>query len=97
MPFLRQSAPGQPPRIIPLWAEVTVVGRGKDCDLVLEDNNLSRRHCQIRKWAGFFKLEDLQSKNGTYVNGAKITTVNLSDGDLIAIGDQSLVFKLAEK
>ena len=96
MPFLRHSAPGQAPRVFPLLAEVIVIGRGKGCDLMLDDGNLSRRHCQIRKWAGFFKVEDLQSKNGTFVNGAKVTTANLSDGDLIAIGDQALVFKLDE-
>jgi pSer/pThr/pTyr-binding forkhead associated (FHA) protein len=97
MPVLRHSAPGQPPRVIPLVKEVLVIGRGQDCDLVFEDNNLSRRHCQIRKWAGFYKIEDLQSKNGTFVNGTKVTVADLGDGDLVAIGDQMLVFKKDEK
>jgi pSer/pThr/pTyr-binding forkhead associated (FHA) protein len=94
MPYLRYTPAGEPPRHFLLVSEVVVIGRGKDCDVVLDDGNASRRHCQIRKWAGFYKIEDLQSKNGTFVNGEKITTANLSDGDLIAIGDQALVFKM---
>ena len=97
MPFLRHKVPGGEPRVVPLDKDVTVIGRGKDCDLVLEDNNASRRHCQVWKWAGHWKLEDLQSKNGTYVNGAKVTSVKLADGDLIAIGDQALTFKESNK
>ena len=93
MPVLRHSAPGTPPRVIPLQKDLVVIGRGQDCDLVLEDINASRRHCQIRKWAGFYKIEDLQSKNGTFVNGTKVAVANLGDGDLIAIGDQMLLFK----
>ncbi len=97
MAALGHSAPGKPPRNIPLAKDLVVIGRGQDCDLVLEDNNLSRRHCQIRKWAGHFRLEDLQSKNGTYVNGKRVDVVDLNPGDLITIGDQMLVFKKDEK
>jgi pSer/pThr/pTyr-binding forkhead associated (FHA) protein len=96
VPFLRHKAPGEPPRVIPLTKDVTVIGRGQDCDLVLQDNNASRRHCQIRKWAGTYTIEDLQSKNGTFVNGMKMTSAQLGDGDLIAVGDQMLVFKKDE-
>lgn len=97
MPSLGHSAPGKPPRNIPLAKDVVVIGRGQDCDLVLEDNNLSRRHCQIRRVPGQFRLEDLQSKNGTYVNGRRVEWMDLSPGDLITIGDQMLVFKQDEK
>jgi pSer/pThr/pTyr-binding forkhead associated (FHA) protein len=96
MPFLRHSAPGHPARVIPLVKDVLVIGRGQDCDLVLEDNNASRRHCLIRKWAGDFTIEDLQSKNGTFVNGMKVSSAQLGDGDLIAVGEQVLVFKRDE-
>ena len=48
----------------------------------------------MRKWAGKFLVEDLQSKNGTFVNGAKVTQQQaLNDGDLIAVGDTTIVFK----
>jgi len=96
MPFLRHTAPGSPPRFIPLVKDVLVIGRGQDCDVVLEDGNASRRHCQIRKWAGRYSIEDLQSKNGTYLNGMKVSTAELGDGDLIAIGDQMILFKKDE-
>jgi pSer/pThr/pTyr-binding forkhead associated (FHA) protein len=97
MPSLGHSAPGKTPRTIPLAKDVVVIGRGQDCDIVLEDGNLSRHHCQIRKWAGKFRIEDLQSKNGTYVNGRKVDVVDLAPGDLIAIGDQMLAFKKDDK
>lgn len=50
-----------------------VIGRGVDCDVVIQDLKASRRHCQLtRKEAGFL-LEDLGSRNGTMVNGVRLT------------------------
>jgi pSer/pThr/pTyr-binding forkhead associated (FHA) protein len=73
-----------------------VLGRSAQVDVPLEDNNASRQHCQVRKWAGKYVVEDLQSKNGTFVNGEKIVKEReLADGDLIALGDTTVVFKKA--
>ena len=93
MPQLGHSAPGQPPRTIPVSGDMAVLGRSADCDIPFPDNNLSRHHCRIRKWAGRWMIEDLQSKNGTFVNGQRVNSANLNPGDLITIGDQMLVFK----
>jgi pSer/pThr/pTyr-binding forkhead associated (FHA) protein len=94
MAYLRYTMPGQSPKVIQLIKDVTVIGRSAQIDVPLADDNASRQHCQIRKWAGKFVVEDLQSKNGTFVNGAKIAREHpLNDGDLIAIGDTTIVFK----
>src|SRR5262245_34927294 len=73
-------------------AEVTI-GRSPECDLPLNDQNISRRHCLIKKhWHGF-SAQDLGSKNGVLVNNKKIEGAhNLKDGDEIQIGGVKLVF-----
>jgi pSer/pThr/pTyr-binding forkhead associated (FHA) protein len=73
-------------------AEVTL-GRSPECDMPLNDQNISRRHCLIkRNWHGF-TAQDLGSKNGVIVNGNKIEgAYNLKDGDEIQIGGVKLIF-----
>ena len=95
MAFVRCTPPGLPAKVVSLINDVMVLGRSAQADIPIpSDGNCSRKHCQIRKWAGKFVLEDLQSHNGTYVNGSKVATHELSDGDLISIGDTTIVFKL---
>ena len=95
MAFVRCTPPGQPAKVVSLINDVMVLGRSVQVDIPIpSDGNCSRKHCQIRKWAGKFMLEDLQSHNGTFVNGAKIATHELHDGDLISIGDTTVLFKL---
>jgi len=68
------------------------LGRHQDCDLVIPDTIASREHAVIRESQGKFILEDLKSRNGTLVNGKRISTVPLSDGDEIRIGDCRIMF-----
>ena len=49
-----------------------VVGRGEDCEVVLPDRQVSRRHFRIVRDDDGYSVEDLGSKNGTYVNGAAV-------------------------
>ena len=94
MAYLRYTCPGRNPMTVQLIKDCTTIGRSAQTDVPLADDNCSRQHCQVRKWAGKFLVEDLQSKNGTFVNGSKITGEhNLNDGDLIAVGDTTIVFK----
>ena len=95
MAFVRCTPPGLPPKVVSLIGQVTVLGRSVQADIPIpSDGNCSRRHCQIRRWAGKFLLEDLQSHNGTFLNGAKVDKAqSLSDGDLISIGDTTVLFK----
>ena len=95
MPFLRYSGTDQGVQFFPLDKDVVTIGRSRECDVSFnEDINISRRHCQVRHLEGSYVLEDLKSKNGTYVNGAPVQQWKLSDGDLISIGDQKLLYKL---
>lgn len=72
--------------------EVTI-GRSPDCDLPLNDQNISRRHCLIKRNWHAFTAQDLGSKNGVIVNGKKIEgQYNLKDGDDIQIGGVKIVF-----
>jgi pSer/pThr/pTyr-binding forkhead associated (FHA) protein len=67
----------------------TVVGRASECDFVLNDPLLSRTHCLVgADENGNFVLEDLHSKNGTFLNSRKVQErVPLHYGDRIVIGD----------
>ena len=77
-----------------LKKEVMVVGRSPACDIVINDRQISRRHLIIRKTEAGYTLEDLGSKNGTYVNGVAVQgTVGLQDGDVVQIAlARKLVF-----
>jgi pSer/pThr/pTyr-binding forkhead associated (FHA) protein len=63
----------------------TTLGRD-DCDVVLSDPEVSRRHAFVGESADGFTIEDLGSTNGTFVNGEKIRKLDLKDGDRILIG-----------
>ena len=66
--------------------EQTVVGRGAQCDLQIEDASLSRRHCRLLRRGGGFFIEDLESRNGTRVDGERISAVRpIYDGALIEL------------
>lgn len=68
--------------------ESVVIGRGLDCDIVIRDVKASRRHCKLTRQAGSFLLEDLNSKNGTYVDGVRIKDpILLNMNQTFKIGD----------
>ena len=69
-----------------LGDEAVVIGRGNDSDIVLPERQVSRHHLKILYHDGRYLLEDLDSKNGTFLNGQQIHgTVPLQDGDEIQI------------
>ncbi len=69
-----------------------IIGREEDCDIVLPSRQVSRNHARIRRSGGRHILEDLRSKNGTFVNGQELTEpYTLQDGDEIQV---ALSFKL---
>lgn len=73
--------------------EVMSIGRSRDNDVVIENLSVSRNHCRVRKQGGKFVLTDLNSANGTYVNGVKITKTEVVDGDVISVGKHRLHFQ----
>ena len=66
-----------------------LIGR-KDCDLVLSDNEVSRRHAELKFVDQILVIEDLMSTNGTQVNGMSITILPLAPNDLITVGETRL-------
>lgn len=72
---------------VELGSHIVVIGRHKDCDLVLPDDQASRRHAQVSPAGAGYAVEDLGSTNGTLVNGALVTDLTgLHDGDRIEVG-----------
>jgi len=75
-----------------------IVGRASHSGCVIKDTAASRQHLEIRRTGDGFLCRDLDSRNGTTVNGARMSTCRLQDGDQILIGETLLRFELeAEK
>lgn len=68
------------------------LGRAPQCDVVLEDVKASRRHARLVVQGSVVELEDLDSSNGTYLNGNRVKRKLLRDGDEIRIGLTSIKF-----
>lgn len=78
-----------------LESPATRLGRADDNDVVLDDQKASRHHAVIRQEAGRFVIADLESTNGTFVSGRRTQERILTDGDVIKLGDTTLLFSLA--
>jgi hypothetical protein len=72
-----------------------VVGRSPDVEVVINDSKVSRRHAEFWRTADGVAVRDLQSTNGTFVNGHRITAVSLSPRDDVTIGALHLRIELA--
>lgn len=69
-----------------LSGRITVLGRGSDADIVIDDPGVSRRHAEIRLDDGSAVIRDLGSTNGTFVDGERASTARLTDGSTITLG-----------
>ena len=75
-----------------LDTDETQVGRHPEADIFLDDITVSRRHAEIHRVNGGFRLQDVGSLNGTYVNRERVEGAELRSGDEIQIGKFKLVF-----
>jgi pSer/pThr/pTyr-binding forkhead associated (FHA) protein len=73
-----------------------LIGRTPECDVVLYDAGVSRRHCRIFSEGDGYIVEDMGSANGTKVNGAPVKTQPLSDGDTLTLGPVVFAFAQVE-
>lgn len=71
----------------------TVIGTGSDCDIKVDDQFMSSKHCEVRFEGGSFKLFDLGSTNGIVVNDKKVREHELVDNDLFRLGRTEFKFK----
>lgn len=79
----------------PITVERTILGRHPTCQVVLNSNVVSRQHAQVLESHGTFYIEDLRSRNGTFVNERRISgRTELNDGDAIRLCDMVLHFVL---
>jgi len=81
-----------------LSSDETLIGRNPTTDITLLDEGISREHTMILydEGEGVYMIEDLQSTNGTKVNGKRLRSANLSDGDEIQIGHTRFKFLLGD-
>ncbi len=81
------------PISLELKSDLIRIGRLPDNDIVLNDILISRRHCEIRREGGKWKIADLGSLNGIYVNNLRVSDEPLASGDVIVVGNFQLVFE----
>jgi pSer/pThr/pTyr-binding forkhead associated (FHA) protein len=70
------------------------LGTSLECSLQLSDPSVSAKHASLRYENDEYVLRDLDSKNGTYVNGEEVVTHKLTENDVIVVGDTKLKFKM---
>lgn len=73
-------------------AKPITLGRSEEADVTLDDSGCSRIHAAIRYWEDIFIIRDMNSSNGTLLNGEKIDVAKLSPGDVVKIGDTEFSF-----
>jgi len=73
------------------------IGRHATCGLVLEDPNVSNTHAEVRLERGAWTLVDLDSSNGTTVNGCRVKANLLKDGDVVELGDSAFMFRETDR
>jgi hypothetical protein len=85
--------PAEARRRIPLAAFPISIGRAPQCEVVLDDRNISRMHCRLDLSHGLVTVTDLGSMNGTFLNGARISgTARLDPGSSLKIGPYTLEY-----
>ncbi|MEO8371953.1 MAG: FHA domain-containing protein, partial [Candidatus Solibacter sp.] len=97
IPFLLLEASGRRFPLAPgsSWA----IGRGDGCTVMLDSRSVSRLHALIqRRETGDLSLVDLGSRNGSFVNGKRVSfPVTMQDSDNLVFGDQQLLFRNPER
>ncbi len=79
-------------QIFPLNGGEISIGRDRNNDIRVRDRSISRRHCLIKQDGEIFEINDFESFNGTFVNGAAVKNQIIKHGDRIALGDVHFLF-----
>lgn len=72
---------------------VSTIGRLSECDIVINDQNVSRRHAELHATGDTYELVDLGSTNGSKINGQRVARQVLNDGDQVTFGALTLRFR----
>ena len=70
----------------PIGADGLIIGRASECDVVLPDSMVSRRHARVFVDGGTLKVEDLGARNGIVVNGERVSRLRIDEGDEVTVG-----------
>jgi FhaA, N-terminal domain/FHA domain len=89
-PRARLNVAGKP---YELSRDVVVLGRSRECDITLDDSNVSRRHAEVRRENGNWFIIDLGSTNGIEVNGKRTDRAKLEHDDRILLGRTEVTFE----
>lgn len=81
---------------VELHKELTLIGRGEDCDLRLDHKSVSKRHCVLVKTDGLVLLRDLGSTNGTRVNGQRVRRGSLLPNDNLSVANFRFTLKFGD-
>ena len=84
-PYLLLDGPGGPTKY-GLELSPTILGRAADCGVRIDDRSLSNQHCRFEQVPGGWKVVDLESRNGTFVNDVLVAQRRLEDGDTLRVG-----------
>jgi pSer/pThr/pTyr-binding forkhead associated (FHA) protein len=84
-------------KLVPLQATDTKIGRATANDLVIDSERISRFHAVITRDGGRTWVRDLKSSNGTFVNGDRVESRELANGDDLRIGDCQIRFLAGEE
>jgi hypothetical protein len=82
-------------RMHDMGEETITVGRGPESDIFLDDVTVSRKHAEIERGEHGYRIRDVGSLNGTYVNRVRVDAVDLRNGDEIQIGKYRFKFVFA--
>ncbi|MCX7803557.1 MAG: FHA domain-containing protein [Planctomycetota bacterium] len=88
---------GQEQQTFALEKPSTVVGRDPTCDIQIDNLGISRNHCQFLRRGSAYVVQDMNSSNGTFVNGKRIAEHYLNDQDEVVIGKYTLKFRNDEQ
>jgi FHA domain-containing protein len=69
-----------------------LLGRSRECDIQVEDPNVSRRHAELRQEGSAYWIVDLESTNGIEVNGRHVQRAKLDSGDIVTVGSTDITF-----
>jgi pSer/pThr/pTyr-binding forkhead associated (FHA) protein len=95
VPFLQQIEGEGAPKKFKLTRPEMVIGRDERADIPLPSANVSRRHAIIRSRPHEVSIHDFESRNGVFLNGIKVHSAVLRDGDIIQLAD--VVFDFYEE
>jgi pSer/pThr/pTyr-binding forkhead associated (FHA) protein len=75
---------------------VRTIGRSPGAQFIVEAALVSRLHCQLTATAASLQVKDLGSTNGTFVNGKRVKTAELTEGDMLSVGRLELIVSYSE-